>query len=147
MIRAAKPEDISRIAEILVFSKRTNYRRIFHNDRVSFGEIQVYPIARNLIEHPEKLERFWVYDDEFTKGFIHLEGTLISELYIDPFFEEKGIGSKLIEFAIQQKGCDHLWVLEKNEGAIRFYQRHGFSMTGERKFQEGTPEYIALMRR
>lgn len=32
MIRQAEVGDISRIAEILVFTKRVNYRRIFHND-------------------------------------------------------------------------------------------------------------------
>ena len=43
MIRRAAVEDASRIAEILVFTKRMNYRKIFQNDKVSFGEIQVYP--------------------------------------------------------------------------------------------------------
>ncbi|WP_416326285.1 hypothetical protein [[Eubacterium] hominis] len=38
-IRKAKQEDISRIAEILVFTKRLNYRSIFHNDHYSFGEL------------------------------------------------------------------------------------------------------------
>ena len=45
MIRKATIEDISRIAEILVFVKRMNYRSIFHDDSVSFGEIQVLPVA------------------------------------------------------------------------------------------------------
>ena len=53
-IRQAVPKDVSRIAEILVFTKRMNYRRIFHNDKVSFGEIQVYPLAQDLLEHPDK---------------------------------------------------------------------------------------------
>ena len=36
MIRQATKKDASRIAEILVFSKRVNYRRIFENDAYSF---------------------------------------------------------------------------------------------------------------
>ena len=60
-IRQAATKDVSRIAEILVFTKRMNYRRIFHNDKVSFGEIQVYPLAQDLLEHPEKLRKIWVY--------------------------------------------------------------------------------------
>ena len=31
-IRKATAEDVSRLAEILVFVKRMNYRSIFHND-------------------------------------------------------------------------------------------------------------------
>ena len=38
-IRKATIADVSRIAEILVFTKRMNYRPIFQNDKVSFGEI------------------------------------------------------------------------------------------------------------
>ena len=37
MIRKAEPKDISRIAEILVFTKRMKYRSIFHNDEYSFN--------------------------------------------------------------------------------------------------------------
>ena len=48
MIRQAETGDISRIAEILVFTKRVNYRRIFHNDRYSFGELQVLTAAGEL---------------------------------------------------------------------------------------------------
>ena len=147
MIRAASTADASRIAEILVFSKRTNYRKIFRNDRVSFGEIQVYPLAKDYFDHPEKLESIWVYDDAFVKGMLHAEHHQIVELYVDPFFEGMGIGGSLIEFAIQELDCDSLWVLEKNSGAIRFYERHGFFMTQERKPEEGTPEFIVRMRR
>ena len=40
-IRKSTLQDVSRIAEILIFTKRMNYRFIFQNDRVSFGEMQV----------------------------------------------------------------------------------------------------------
>ena len=75
MIRRAIDRDASRIAEISVFSKRMNYREIFHDDMVSFGEIQVYPLAKEYIEHPEILKEFYVYEDDFVKGFIHIQGT------------------------------------------------------------------------
>ncbi len=144
MIRHATVDDASRIAEILVFTKRMNYRRIFRNDRVSFGEIQVYPLAKSFIEEPGRLTGFWVYDDEFVKGVVHIEGKEIRELYVDTFFESQGIGSRLIDFAVEQ-GCEFLWVLEKNDAAIRFYRRHGFELTDEQKFQGDTTEYIVKM--
>lgn len=146
MIRPATTADASRIAEILIFSKRMNYREIFHDDKVSFGEMQVYPLAQNYIDHPDALHGIWVYDDEFVKGMIHIAGNEIKELYVDPFFAGQGIGSALIEFAIKQKNCNCLWVLEKNRKAIRFYQRHGFSLTDEKQLQEGTPEFIVKMK-
>ena len=97
MIRQATIEDASRIAEISIFTKRMNYRFIFRNDKVSFGEMQVYPLADSYIHDPQLL---------------------------------KGI-----------------WVLEKNTDAQRFYSKHGFVKTGERKLEEGTDEYIIEMKR
>lgn len=146
-IRRATAEDASRIAEILIFTKRVNYRRIFQNDQVSFGEMQVYPLAKDYLEHPEKLADVWVYDDGIVKGMLHLCGREVVELYVDSFFAGQGIGSALLGFAVAQRDCDRLWALEKNEAAIRFYQRHGFGLTGERKLQEGTPEYLVCLRR
>ena len=37
MIRKVTSKDISRIAEILVFTKLSSYRGIFQNDKVSLG--------------------------------------------------------------------------------------------------------------
>lgn len=105
IIRQARVEDASRIAEILVFNKRMNYRKIFNDDHGSFCEIQVYPIAKQYVDHPEMLEKIWVYEDDFAKGMIHIEGEWISELYVDTFFQNENIGSKLIEYAITEKGC------------------------------------------
>ncbi len=124
-----------------------NYRKIFKNDSVSFGEMQVYPLAKRYIDNSDELDRIWVYDDEFVKGMIHIEGKQIVELYVDTFFENQGIGSKLIKYAIEKQDCNCLWVLEKNVKAIKFYQRHGFVITEERKYEEGTTEYVVKMKR
>ena len=66
---------------------------------------------------------------------------------MDHFFHHAGIGAQLIEFAIRKYRVRYLWVLEKNHGAIRFYQSHGFSQTQERRLQEGTTEWLVKMER
>ena len=147
MIRAAVADDASRIAEILIFTKRMNYRDIFHDDQVSFGQMQVYPLVKEYIEDPGRLNGLWVYDDGFVKGLVHIEGTEIAELYVDSFFAGTGIGSELMKYAIEKYHCNKLWVLEKNSRAIRFYERFGFAKTDNRQLQEGTPEYKVLMSR
>ena len=145
-IRKAAIQDLSRIAEILVFVKRMNYRRIFQDDAVSFGVLQVLSVAEEYAD-PEILEHIWVYDDGFVKGLIHIEGKQIRELYVDWFFQGQGIGAELIEFAVNQFSVSFLWALEKNEDAIRFYQRHGFYRTDTKKLEEGTTEYLCLLER
>ena len=46
-IRKAKPEDLSRIAEIYVFNNRINYYPIFQTPEYSFGELQVVSVIDN----------------------------------------------------------------------------------------------------
>ena len=147
LIRKAEINDISRIAEILVFVKRMNYRAIFRNDAVSFGEIQVIPVAEEY-SHPEILDSIWIYEDEgIVKGLIRIVGKEVIELYVEHFFQGQGIGAALIEFAIKEHDVRTLWVLEKNTSAIRFYEAHGFHVTGNKELEEGTPEYKVLMER
>ena len=146
MIRNAEPKDLSRIAEILVFTKRIKYRSIFHNDEYSFNELQVVKVADEF-KDPELLDKVWVYDDGIVKGMIHLEGKEIAELYVDYFFWKEGIGSKLIEFAKEKFDVKSVWTLEKNGDAIRFYEAHGFKLNGKRQLEEGTPEYIVMLER
>ena len=147
LIRKAEIEDISRIAEILVFVKRMNYRVIFKNDAVSFGEIQVIPVAEQY-SRLEILENIWVYESEgIVKGLIRIVGKEVVELYVEHFFQGQGIGADLIEFAIKEHDVKCLWVLEKNANAIRFYEAHGFHLTENKKLEEGTPEYKVMMER
>ena len=147
LIRRATEDDISRIAEILVFVKRMNYRSIFRDDAVSFGEIQVLPVAEEY-SRPEILESIRVCESEgIVMGLIRIVGREVVELYVDHFFQGRGIGAELIEYAKKEFDVRNLWVLEKNAGAIRFYEAHGFRFTGNRELEEGTSEYKIMMER
>ena len=146
MIRKATADDLSRIAEILVFTKRMKYRSIFQDDAFSFGVLQVLPVAEKYAD-PRILEHIFVYDDGFVKGLIHIEEDEIAELYVDAFFHGQGVGSALIEYAKANYPIKFLWVLEKNSDSIRFYENHGFHLTDTRKFVEGTDQYEVRMER
>ena len=146
MIRKARIEDISRIAEILVFVKRIKFRPIFQDDDYSFGELQVLTVAEKY-KAPDILNDILVYDDGIVKGLIHIEGNEIVELYVDYFFQNQGVGAALIEYAKEHYPVTYLWALEKNVDAIRFYGRHGFHATDNKKFEEGTTEYLVMLER
>lgn len=146
MIRKATTDDISRIAEILVFVKRMKFRPIFHNDDYAFGELQVLSVAEKY-KTPGILNNIWVYDDGIVKGLIHIEKNEIAELYVDYFFQGQGVGASLIEYAKENHPVTFLWAIEKNVDAIRFYEAHGFQLTDVRKFEEGTTEYLVRMER
>lgn len=146
-IRHARETDVSRIAEILVFNNRLNFYPIFQNDDYSFGELQVVTVAEKYRTDPALLGRTFVYDDGIVRGLIVLDGTEISKLFVDPCFQNRGIGAALLRYAVEAHRADVLWALEKNERGIRFYVRHGFRVTGEKIFEEGTTEYLVRLRR
>lgn len=147
MIRQAEKRDLSRIAEILVFSKRVNFHRIFHNDQYSFGELQVLSVAREYAEDPNLLAQTWVYEEDFVMGLIRVRGREVKTLYTDPFFTGRGIGGKLLTFAIERFDVRYLWALEKNEKALAFYGRQGFFPNGVWQYEEGTSERLLLLER
>lgn len=142
IIRKAERKDLSRIAEIFVFNNRVNYFPIFQDEGFSFGELQVVPLIENYFQKEEILNSIYVFEDGVIKGFIQMGGTEICKLYVDTCFQGAGIGNALIEFAKKEFGASHLWALEKNTRAISFYDRHGFQLTGQRKLEEGTTEYL-----
>ncbi len=143
-IRKADRKDLARIAEILVFNYRLYFYPIFKADEYYFDELQV----PSLMEKFEtELDSLYVYDDGVVKGFIKVEGTYIARLFVEPVLQNGSIGSRLLEYAMKEHHADHLWALEKNIKAIRFYERHGFVATGEKKPEEGTSEYLIMMRR
>ena len=143
-IRKATKEDLARIAEIVVFNYRLNFYPIFKNDDFYFGELQVL----NLMESYQSLiETMWVYDDGAIKGFVQVDNNEIKKLFVEPVLQGNAIGSNLLNFAIEEFDAYFLWALEKNVRAIKFYQRHGFYVTSEKKLEEDTIEYLVRMER
>lgn len=61
-------------------------------------------------------------------GFLSMADGTIHNLYIRPSHQGQGIGQPLLEAAKAASGGKlKLWVFEPNEGAIQFYERHGFN--------------------
>ena len=143
-IRQATRKDLARIAEIEIFNYRLNFYPIFQNDYFYFNELQV---PHRMIQYEESLNNIWVYDDGTIKGFIQIENMELKKLFVEPILQGNAIGSKLLDFAVNKHHTDNLWALEKNLRALSFYQRHGFHMTGNKKAEEGTTEYLIELRR
>lgn len=152
-IRKAEKKDASRLAEILIFTKRCAYRPIFQNDTVSFQEMQVLDLALAYRDGEEELEDVYVYDDGIVRAMMKWvqekeeHRAHIEQLYVDPFFQGQGIGDLLMQDCIRRAsegGAEKidLWVLEKNRRARRFYEKHGFSFDGGRGMEPGTTENL-----
>ena len=97
---------------------------------------------------------FFLYADENLAGYLKLneapsqtdindaESLEIERIYVSGQFQGAGYGRYLMEQAISvaaERGKKYAWlgVWEKNEKAIRFYERNGFYKIGTHKFVMG----------
>jgi GNAT superfamily N-acetyltransferase len=73
----------------------------------------------------------WVADaDGAVIGVLVLDGVWVDQLYVDPAWSARGVGSRLIAIAKQERPEGlRLWTFQANQGARRFYERHGFVAT------------------
>jgi len=147
MIRKAQASDIGRIAEILVYNNRLNYYPIFQDIQYSFAKYNVFDVAKQYLEDDLFMRNCFIYEDSVVKGFICVVDHEIKKLYVDSFFQGTGIGTRLMKHAIEELHADHLWALEKNVRAIKFYQTFGFVLSEERRYEEGTTEFLIKLLR
>ena len=143
-IRKAKIGDLARIAEIVIFNYRLNFYPIFKDDDYYFNELQVPTIMK---QYESFIDNMWVYDDGAIKGIIQVENQEIKKLFVEPVLQGNCIGSMLLKYAIDYHNAKTLWALEKNTRAIRFYERHGFKITADKKLEEDTTEYLIRLER
>ncbi len=143
-IRQATVADLPRIAEIVIFNYRLNFYPIFQNDDYYFGELQVPNVMK---KYESIVGNMWVYDDGAIKGVIQIENSEIKKLFVEPALQGKSIGSVLLKYAVEEHKANTLWALEKNVRAIRFYKRHGFQITTDKKLEEDTTEHLVRLER
>ena len=70
----------------------------------------------------------WVAEaDGVVAGYVSVEGAELNDLYVRPGYQGRSIGTTLLEKAKEQSpGELTLWAFQRNDGARRFYERHGF---------------------
>lgn len=141
-IRAAEKEDLCRIAEIQLFNFRISFYPFFLDDAYYFNQLQVTEIMK---EYEPLLSQLYVYADPAVKGFVQVHDHEIRKLYVEPVLQNRGIGAALLEYACREHDASYLWALQLNTRAIRFYERHGFLLTEERKPEEGTEKMLIKM--
>jgi ribosomal protein S18 acetylase RimI-like enzyme len=158
MIRRMEKTDIPRIAEIQVFAWRYSERGIYSDEELFKNLTVIKRIEDFEYYTKDSTEGFYVFDDGIVKAFFIVyecpnedeedendkdkENALhIESIYVDPFFQRKGIGSQLInhieEIARRRNYTEvNLSVLEKNENARLFYEKMGYTPDGKKSEDE-----------
>ena len=65
-------------------------------------------------------------DGDDLVGFIAVRDGWIDHLYVLPVWQRQGLGSSLLAVAKAGGGVFRLWTFQRNNGARRFYEAHGF---------------------
>ena len=87
----------------------------------------------------------WVLDgaEGAVVALLVLRPGWVDQLYVDPARTGQGLGSALLDLAKSRAGgALDLWTFERNVGARRFYERHGFAevATTAGDNEEGAPD-------
>ena len=71
--------------------------------------------------------------DDAAAGFVSWNGSYLSWLYVDPQFQHRGVGGRLLAHALQQIGAE-AWtnMLAGNEAALKLYRRAGMDIVHTR---------------
>jgi ribosomal protein S18 acetylase RimI-like enzyme len=154
MIRLAKIEDSSRMAEINVFGWRCAYKHFISLEYL-FNDLSIKNKEKRFIEilsiknNPGKT---YVFEEKnIVKAFMIIgncndedknEKTFeLWAVYVDPLFQRQNIGKQLLDFCVNEaikakKEEITVWVFEKNDESIKFYEKMGYKKKKKIKIDE-----------
>ena len=134
ILRPARPDDAAPLAAILGnFFEETPYLPRLHTPDEDHAFVAAL-IARGAVT---------VAANPDVCGFMAQEGEEIGQLYLSPDARGQGIGSRLLQEAQSRADRLTLWCFQQNQGARRFYERHGFQAVAETDGagnEEGCPD-------
>lgn len=144
-IRTARPDDAAALAALHVRTWRETYADGVPDHVYARMEGEGPGRWAKRLEDPDAATT-WVGTERETgelAGFSRAEATgtgevrplLLAGLYVLARWHGQGLGHALLEHAVGDAPA-YLWVAEGNDRALRFYERHGFALDGERRVDE-----------
>ncbi len=124
-IRPAREEELEPLTRLFIRARK----RMEYLPQVP--DEAAVPIAARIREH----EEVWVAEEDGRLlGFLGIEHStnlgapVLEKLYVDPAEQNRGVGTALLEKAIELRPDElYLWVFQKNP-ARALYERHGFEL-------------------
>ncbi|MDQ3936603.1 MAG: GNAT family N-acetyltransferase, partial [Actinomycetota bacterium] len=158
VVRGAREDDASAIADIHVRSWREAYRGLLPDELLDELSAERRERSwRDILAGRTRVSTTLVAEEPeaAVAGFCALaiaaDEAEIAALYVEPGRFRRGIGSALLEAAMARAamaGCRTalLWVLPENTPAIAFYARFGFAPDGGEKIEEPSGARVIRLR-
>lgn len=107
-----------------------------HRAFCAFDFIKMHTPERQreyLINKMNNGTKFYMIADDEPVGIVSVTKSLIADLYVLPDMQNRGYGTRLLQYAVGQcTDTPTLWILENNIRAERLYRRMGFKETGRK---------------
>ena len=136
-VRNAVPEDCGALGEIMAVSFRSAFGGFISRetlDRCAVAE----NCAGLLASLPKEMTTVAGCVDGKMMGLLvysENDGVEIEAIHSLPESWGTGLGAAMLDFALKGRSAG-LWAFEENRRARRFYEKHGFAFTGERRISE-----------
>jgi len=99
----------------------------------------------NLVKEMMPQATINIYEsDKKIQGFIGVTGDYIAGIFVSNEVQSNGIGKRLLDYAKDTRSKLSLQVYKKNDRAVRFYLREGFTVSAE-QMDETTGEIEFVM--
>lgn len=128
-IRPYRTDDCDRLLDIWHAASRTGHPFL------SDSELEEQKILVRDIYLP-KAENWVALEGSSPVGFIGLLESFIGGLFVHPQAHKRGYGTALVQHAAALKGDLEVEVYSLNDGALRFYERAGFSEVSRRPMDD-----------
>lgn len=134
-LRSANPLDAGRLGEIITEATLA-----------ATWKPRLHSSVEDIAHAGRMIDKGWITVaelDQRTAGFIAREGSYIHSLFIAGFAQGRGVGKALLDHAKTDSETLELWTFADNTGALRFYDREGFTeqdRTDGAQNDEGLPD-------
>ena len=156
VIRNVEERDIERVADININCWKKSYNGIIEqsiidgidkNERVATMTRSMDNSTFIVAEEDSQIKGFcrYVTNNGYSPNYEEVDCEVCA-IYVDVDFQRKGIGSKMLEYVLedlkkQDKKKLIIWCLKANTNARMFYTQMGGEVYAERKFKIMDKEY------
>ena len=125
-LRRGEREDVAPVARLM----RSTYDLMDYIPRLHTAEEDLAYVGGLFGDH-----EVWIAENDVgVLGFAVLSSDQLLQIHVEPAQQGRGIGTRLLDQAKERRPAGFtLWTFQKNVGARRFYERHGFASLHEER--------------